>query len=212
MNIKNKLFATLIMSLLAFGGGGYYLYHLFTTSEETGKWAEFQYYQPDIVAPVKLDSRATSKAKKLNDVDNTILSGLNEATTPSSSGITNNNSYSSFSSGTSNYAYSSRSRETTSTDMSYGGSGNLLAYSSTSSGRTSDTKDVAGSTTSVSSSLSTSTTGPMAVPFNTNNYPSQALVDPGGDPDQSTRIPVGEGWWVLLLMAGGYLAFRRGKR
>ncbi len=209
MNIKNKLFATLIMSLLAFGGGGYFLYYQFSSaSQHPERWIEVQYQQPNIVAPVKLGSGAISKARMLPEPDNTIISDLNTTTLPSGSGTFD--SHSSVSSGSSNYAYSSPNRRTnTSTDISYGGTNNLLAYSSGSSSKTSTMNNISESGSGISSSLSTTPTiGPMAVPYNNNN-PPQALVDPGGDPDPKSRIPVGEGWWFVLMLAVIYGFYRK---
>ncbi len=53
-------------------------------------------------------------------------------------------------------------------------------------------------------------------PQSANNRPFYAgeaiddviLVDPSTDPNEAERIPVGEGWWVLLIFASAYLFYK----
>jgi len=37
------------------------------------------------------------------------------------------------------------------------------------------------------------------------------LVDPMTDPNEADRIPVGEGWWILLIFASAYLIYKNRK-
>lgn len=48
---------------------------------------------------------------------------------------------------------------------------------------------------------------PLAVPFMGNNVNNQVLADPGTESNMTKITPVGEGWWVILLLGMGYFLY-----
>lgn len=101
---------------------------------------------------------------------------------------------------------SKKGNEFASTSSSIGS--DLLAFSSTS--RAIPSSDVAGGggLSSISSITETSIVTPFAAPTATNGT---IIVDPMTDPDPSTRIPVGDSWWLLIVLSLIYTIFIRVK-
>ncbi|MFV0391446.1 MAG: hypothetical protein ACK5KP_06135 [Paludibacteraceae bacterium] len=207
MTTKNKIALTLLLSLLVFGAGSYYLYSRFSNKEEVfdelynlyGSLPEV----PVIITPVNIVREGSRKIRNTGNEENssdalfagmisdspfdevTIGVGKRDRlqTTRGGNGLSDHKK--------TEYATNNGSIES-----------GLLAYS-TRSPRGTDTES--GSSGSLQGFAST----PFGVPrTNTNGV---ILVDPMPDTTTMNKIPVGESTWLLLLLAGLYAGYRRRK-
>ena len=80
-----------------------------------------------------------------------------------------------------------------------------MASGSSRSNSASSSIQMSNGVVTVSSDLATNTTAPKE---NTLSGPSAGGTDPGGDPT-GPPIPVGDGWIFLLVLASGYVLFKK---
>lgn len=212
MNTKNKILAVLIMSLLVFGGGGAYLYNQFEeqTQSHYNFTEEIYFQQPEIIPQTQISSGMKSSKRKIKSLSNEILpemgvtlSGTNELNALASSSGSNRQLLSRNSAAT----YKSTNEEPT---LFSSGSSSLMAYGGIRSSSSSSKITTNGS--SGGNYSSTSISGPLMIPFeptNPNTTISLAAPDPGTESNMTMITPVGEGWWILLLLGVGYALYRR---
>ena len=210
MNIRHKILAIFILTLIIGVGGGYLYYSLITQRIVIGEPESLMYeYHPEpvVIPGVNLSNVNVKKVRRnTKDYDEMVVPDagrklLSEGTV---GGIG-----SSSSGGLSGFGgYSYRKRTIESTNGGGGGAGGgMMAYGG---GGRSAGGDVSGGYSSGGTMMGG--TSPLMVPRTKNNPPTTGggiiLVDPGtyttpGE-EVGNPIPVGEGWWVLLLLALGY--------
>ena len=210
MNIRHKILAIFILTLIIGVGGGYLYYSLITQRIVIGEPESLMYeYHPEpvVIPGVNLSNVNVKKVRRnTKDYDEMVVPDagrklLSEGTV---GGIG-----SSSSGGLSGFGgYSYRKRTIESTNGGGGGAGGgMMAYGG---GGRSAGGDVSGGYSSGGTMMGG--TSPLMVPKTKNDPPRTGggiiLVDPGtyttpGE-EVGNPIPVGEGWWVLLLLALGY--------
>ena len=211
MNIRHKILAIFILTLIIGVGGGYLYYSLITQRIVIGEPESLMYeYHPEpVVLPgVNLSNVNVKKVRRnTKDYDEMVVPDagrklLSEGTvggigSSSSGGL----------SGFGGYSYRRGTIESTNGGGGGAGGGGMMAYGS---GGRSAGGDVSGGYSSGGGMMGG--TSPLMVPRTKNNPPTTGggiiLVDPGtyttpGE-EVGNPIPVGEGWWVLLLLALGY--------
>ena len=210
MNIRLKILAIFILTLIIGVGGGYLYYSLITQRIVIGEPESLMYeYHPEpvVIPGVNLSNVNVKKVRRnTKDYDEMVVpdAGRKLPSEGTVGGIG-----SSSSGGLSGFGgYSYRKRTIESTNGGGGGAGGgMMAYGG---GGRSAGGDVSGGYSSGGTMMGG--TSPLMVPRTKNNPPTTGggiiLVDPGtyttpGE-EVGNPIPVGEGWWVLLLLALGY--------
>lgn len=202
------------MTIVIIGGVGYYLYAQYTSP---AKFYDYEYVilsnEQPITPPVSLQGLNSSSARrgKMSIINKEVdySSTLSTIQLPTSDGTPS----SSLSSGrllsARSSTYSAKTEKTPAYSIGSTTSA-MLTFGSNSARKSSYTTstDESGGFYSISGGASSLSTKPFAVPF-AKDAVTIAVVDPGGDPNEDEMIPVGEGWWILLLLAGAYGIFRR---
>ena len=211
MNIRLKILAIFILTLIIGVGGGYLYYSLITQRIVIGEPESLMYeYHPEpvVIPGVNLSNVNVKKVRRnTKDYDEMVVpdagrklhsEGTVEGIGSSSSGGL---------SGFGGYSYRRGTIESTNGGGGGAGGGGMMAYGG---GGRSAGGDVSGGYSSGGGMMGG--TSPLMVPRTKNNPPTTGggiiLVDPGtyttpGE-EVGNPIPVGEGWWVLLLLALGY--------
>lgn len=208
MNIRLKILAIFILTLIIGVGGGYLYYSLITQRIVIGEPESLMYeYHPEpvVIPGVNLSNVNVKKVRRnTKDYDEMVVPDagrklLSEGTvggigSSSSGGL----------SGFGGYSYRRGTIESTNGGGGGAGGGGMMAYGG---GGRSAGGDVSGGYSSGGTMMGG--TAPVLAPRYkpTTNPPMTGggviLVDPMTDPT-GNPIPVGEGWWVLLLLALGY--------
>ncbi len=231
MNIKTKILIVFLLTLIiVVGGGGYYFYTLTHPTSFKGMfWYEFFAdesqqnieFVPNYYENSKKSSKITDVINKLlnqTDKTNRTRSRTSDSEESSSNGLDISfgesnllkhsfNQQQSISSSYmgSNYAYKNNRKE----DRLYGTLSSGLAYGNYTL-RSSDSNTSDDNITSRNWAIN----GPLAVPFSNGHIgaPSTTsgiiLFDPGVE-TKDRPIPVGEGCWIMLIMAVGYMRIKR---
>lgn len=199
------------------GGGGYYLYEQYTSP---AKAFGYEYIilpgEQAVTPPVGMQSvgkSSSQRGKAKSNAEVNYSPSLSASPLTSASGVSGGSSAGLLSARSSNYA--GKSTEKTSFYGSSSGSTLLALGSSARKSSSVASSTGSGGSGIISSTSGTGSTMPLTVPGMTETGGSltgTAYVDPGGDPNENEMIPVGEGWWILLLLAGAYLGFRQIKR
>ena len=212
MNIRQKLAAIFLLSLLVLGGGGYFLSYMYSKGDALFiSEADIEYYieKPTIVTSVMLgNAKSASSLKSKTTYDESILpdmkaNPLSETSGVGSGAASGQGLYSS--SGSAHGAKSWKDESIAST--SGGSSSGLMAYGGSRrssggyGGSSGGSGGMMGGTSGYSSPAAFT---PM---FGTN----ETSVPPSGDPEPGEMIPVGEGFWILMLLAAGYFFYNRKK-
>lgn len=212
MNIKKKISEIILLTLTVVVGGGYVYYSLLTdTGESFGKTSVAIYSNtPRVGAITHLGNINTKmRHKTATGIQNSITFGSSGTEFPALAGRPARGVHSSgiFSGGT-GYSYSTKTHDKNPTS---GGSGigSMLALGSRGG------KNAGSNEQSIQSNgggITLSATGastPFSVPL-AGSGSTSALIDPSNEPLANELIaPVGEGWWLLLLMALGYVVWRK---
>ena len=208
MNIRHKILAIFILTLIIGVGGGYLYYSLINQRIVIGEPESLMYeYHPEpvVIPGVNLSNVNVKKVRRnTKDYDEMVVPDagrklLSEGTvggigSSSSGGL----------SGFGGYSYRRGTIESTNGGGGGAGGGGMMAYGS---GGRSAGGDVSGGYSSGGGMMGG--TSPLMVPRTKNNPPTTGggiiLVDPGtyttpGE-EVGNPIPVGEGWWILMLMA-----------
>lgn len=207
MNIRHKILAIFILTLIIGVGGGYLYYSLITQRIVIGEPESLMYeYHPEpVVLPgVNLSNVNVKKVRRnTKDYDEMVVPDagrkLHSEGTVEGIGSSSSGGLSGFG------GYSYRKRTIESTNGGGGGAGGgMMAYGG---GGRSAGGDVSGGYSSGGTMMGG--TSPLMVPRTKNNPPTTGggiiLVDPGtyttpGE-EVGNPIPVGEGWWMMLLLA-----------
>ena len=210
MNIRHKILAIFILTLIIGVGGGYLYYSLITQRIVIGEPESLMYeYHPEpvVIPGVNLSNVNVKKVRRnTKDYDEMVVPDagrkLHSEGTVEGIGSSSSGGLSGFG------GYSYRKRTIESTNGGGGGAGGgMMAYGG---GGRSAGGDVSGGYSYGGTMMGG--TSPLMVPRTKNNPPTTgggiSLVDPGtyttpGE-EVGNPIPVGEGWWVLLLLALGY--------
>ena len=207
MNIRLKILAIFILTLIIGVGGGYLYYSLITQRIVIGEPESLMYeYHPEpvVIPGVNLSNVNVKKVRRnTKDYDEMVVPDagrkLHSEGTVEGIGSSSSGGLSGFG------GYSYRKRTIESTNGGGGGAGGgMMAYGG---GGRSAGGDVSGGYSSGGTMMGG--TSPLMVPKTKNDPPRTGggiiLVDPGtyttpGE-EVGNPIPVGEGWWILMLMA-----------
>ena len=211
MNIRKKLAEIILLTLTVVMGGGFVYYTMLSDIQMDSKSVSNIYIQKPVSPTVQLDninstnSRRTSsntQQKNVIKMPSAAATPLHRDVQPGMIATTPANNQP----GNISYTYNLRNKRNSDTYQGSGyGTTDILAY-----GRRGSRTDGEVSTQGTGGITLTEpgATSPFAVPRNPFAPPSNdegiILVDPMTDPLAENRIPVGEGWWVLLLLALGY--------
>lgn len=207
MNIRKKLAEIILLTLTVVMGGGFVYYTMLSDIQMDSTNI---YIQKPVSPTVQLDniystnSRRTSsntQQKNVIKMPSAAATPLHRDVQPGMIATTPANNQP----GNISYTYNLRNKRNSDTYQGSGyGTTDILAY-----GRRGSRTDGEVSTQGTGGITLTEpgATSPFAVPRNPFAPPSNGegiiLVDPMTDPT-GNPIPVGEGWWVLLLLALGY--------
>ena len=207
MNIRLKILAIFILTLIIGVGGGYLYYSLITQRIVIGEPESLMYeYHPEpvVIPGVNLSNVNVKKVRRnTKDYDEMVVPDAGRKL-PSEGTVGGIGSSSSGAlSGFGGYSYRRGTIESTNGGGGGAGGGGMMAYG----GGRSAGGDVSGGYSSGGGMMGG--TSPLMVPRTKNNPPTTGggiiLVDPGtyttpGE-EVGNPIPVGEGWWILMLMA-----------
>ena len=208
MNIRLKILAIFILTLIIGVGGGYLYYSLITQRIVIGEPESLMYeYHPEpvVIPGVNLSNVNTRKIRR-HAMNNDVLAIPDASTILPSEAIIGKigSSSTSTTSGFGGYSYRRGTIESTNGGGGGAGGGGMMAYGS---GGRSAGGDVSGGYSSGGGMMGG--TSPLMVPKTKNDPPRTGggiiLVDPGtyttpGE-EVGNPIPVGEGWWMMLLLA-----------
>lgn len=221
MTTKLKILATVLMTTAVIGGGGAYLYDQFTAPAnyypEVVEVSSTQYITPSVDLGSISSSAPRRSVSAPGNETASYKPSLSSTPLPTSGvGGTAVLGGGTLLSSTTSGSYTTAARSSSSESLYSGGGGSgslsLLAYggrSSSSGGSYGGGGSISGSSLMSSTTASSSTLMGAPAVGNGNTTQNTVIVDPGGDPDESEIIPVGDGLWVLLILAGVYVFFRR---
>ena len=210
MNIRLKILLIFILTLAIGGGGGYFYYALITQRIVIGEPESLMYeYHPEpvVIPGVNLGNVNVKKVRRnTKDYDEMVVPDAGRKL-PSEGTVGGIGSSSSGAlSGFGGYSYRRGTIESTNGGGGGAGGGGMMAYGG---GGRSAGGDVSGGYSSGGGMMGG--TSPLMVPRTKNNPPTTGggiiLVDPGtyttqgGEITDQNMIPVGEGFWILMLMA-----------
>ena len=207
MNIRKKIAGIILLTLTVVMGGGFVYYTMLSDIQMDSTNI---YIQKPVSPTVQLDniystnSRRTSsntQQKNVIKMPSAAATPLHRDVQPGMIATTPANNQP----GNISYTYNLRNKRNSDTYQGSGyGTTDILAYGRR--GRRTD-GEVSTQGTGGITLTEPGATSPFAVPRNPFAPPSNGegiiLVDPMTDPT-GNPIPVGEGWWVLLLLALGY--------
>ena len=207
MNIRHKILAIFILTLLVVLGGGYAYYSLIKEIQKMDEEyvTDVYYQEPTVIPGVNLGNVNPKKVRR-NTKDNAPLVVPDAGRKLPSEGTVGGIGASSSGALTGFGGYSYRKRTIESTGGAGGGmsGGGMMAYG----GGSRTGGDHASGGYSSGGGMMGGTSPLMAPRYKPTTNPPMTgggviLVDPMNDPT-GNPIPVGEGWWVLLLLALGY--------
>ena len=209
MNIRQKLAVIFILTIIVLGGGGYLLSFMYSKGDALFiSEADREYFieKPTIVPSVTLiNSKGSSTYAEKSKYQNNILTEMKANSLTEASGIGSSNP-GLYSSGSSAFAANS-SKKITISSTSGGSSSGLLALGG-SHGTSGSTGGSSGGSGGITGSTSGNSSPAAFVPvFGTN----ETSIPPSGDPDPGEMIPAGDGLWILMLLALGYMFYIRRK-
>ena len=211
MNIKKKISEIILLTLTVVVGGGYVYYSLLTdTGESFGKTSVAIYSNtPRVGAITHLDNISTKKLRKSRPgMQNSIIPGQSGTELPALAARRAEGEHSSgMLSGSTGYSYSTKTHDINPTT---GGTqiGSMLALESRGGKNAGSIEQSIQSNGGVTLSATGAAT-PFSVPL-AGSGSTSALIDPSNEPLANELIaPVGEGWWILLLLALGYVVWKR---
>ena len=215
MNIKNKISGIFLLTTVIVIGGGFVYYSMLSDIRQVSGAVSTLYLQKAESPTVRLDNINSKNRSEASHKQQRSFSVPRMATTPlyKEAGVEATVSISNkIQSGSStSYTYSKKSRDTKSSYQHGGfGSISILTYGSN-KGRDVDNEQSVQNFGAVAIT-EPGAKSPFAVPRNPLAPPSNGegiiMVDPMTDPLVTNRIPVGEGGWILLLLALGYVVWK----
>lgn len=210
MKSNNKLILTLFISALILSIGTIYYINLTekTTTKRGGLYYSEKLLLPEnnITPSVNLENFNSTKTRRnssqydqlsytVPSSNSSVLNSINKSSSLSlTQAISKNSTYT-------GQLLSKNEDNIYSTSSSTSSLG-LLSYRSSGTGTTSENT---GSIVGINSA-----NPPTFVPFTPQPNPDVILVDPMPD-TKMILLPVGEGWWIILIMAIGYIGYKRWK-
>ncbi len=218
MNSKNKILTVLLLTIFVMTGGGYYFYLLTNPATYKGTyWYEFFAAEPKQnfeIAPDYYDNlpKKSLKGNRVKSRRSIPEMSYDEMSVSLSDTRLAKNSFSQrqYTGSTylnKSYSYKQEEQDNRIHSTLSGG----LAYNN------STTKSV-NTSAGTNNSSGIAISSPLAVPFSnsagTGNSTQDGtiLFDPGAATTEEIEkhtIPVGEGWWVMLILGLGYLGYKR---
>ena len=211
MNIRHKILAIFILTLLVVVGGGYAYYSLIKEIQKMDEEyvTDVYYQEPTVIPRVNLGNVNPKKVRR-NTKDNAPLVVPDTGRKLPSEGTVGGIGASSSGTlqGFGGYSYRKRTIESTGGGGGGMSGGGMMAYgggSRSGGDYASGGYSSGGTMMSGTSSLLVPRTKPTTPPTTGGGI---ILVDPGtyttpGE-EVGNPIPVGEGWWILMLLALGY--------
>ena len=211
MNIRKKIAEIILLTLTVVMGGGFVYYTMLSDIQMDSKSVSNIYIQKPVSPTVQLDNINSTNSRRIssNTQQKNVIKMPRAAATPLHRDVqpgmiattpANNQP------GNISYTYNLRNKRNSDTYQGSGyGTTDILAY-----GRRGSRTDGEVSTQGTGGITLTEpgATSPFAVPRNPFAPPSNdegiILVDPMTDPLAENQIPVGEGGWILLLLALWY--------
>ena len=216
MNIKKKISGIVLLTMVILIGGGFNYYSILSDIRQVPgavytlnlQKAESPTVRLDNINSKNRSSTLRSKQQKTSVPRAAVTSLQKEVRSEAIVYISGN-----ILSGSTNYTYRKKSRDTKSTYQDGGfGSTSILAYGNN-RGRANGSEQPI-QTFGAAAITEPGATSPFAVPRNPYATPPTngegiIMVDPMTDPLVTNRIPVGEGGWILLLLALGYVVWKK---
>ena len=216
MNIKKKISGIVLLTMVIVIGGGFNYYSMLSDIRQEPGSVSTIYLQKAESPTVRLDNINSRNQSSTSRSKQRKTSVPRVATTPLHKEVRREASVSisgNIQSGSTSYTYSRKNRDTKNTYQDGGfGSTSIIAYGSNrgrdkGSEQSVQTFGAVGITEPGASS-------PFAVPRNPYATPPTngegiIMVDPMTDPLVTNRIPVGEGGWILLMLALGYMGWKK---
>jgi len=204
MNNRLKILTIFILTLVVAVGGGYLYYSMITDLQQSDEeYITGVYYPKPVVIPIATQENVFQKKERIKNTNFPVqeMPELSSESSVREFGVATSGTLSGFG------GYSYRKKAAESSYSGTGGfAGGMMAYSGGSrSGGDNASGSYGGTMMGGTSSLLVPRTKPTTPPTTGGGI---ILVDPGtyttpGD-EVGNPIPVGEGWWVLLLLALGY--------
>lgn len=193
-----KILAVAILTLAVIGGGGYYLYKQYTIPAKAyGSEYIIVSGSQQVTPVVSLQGISLAKYRKVSLMDDagSYAPDLPESPLSSPGSVSSPGTLLPIASS----GYSGRASKSSDSFYPSGGGASGLLAAGTGSGRKSSYGFSGGGSIAGASTASSQPSVPFAAPFSGGDHGGG---DPGGDP--GFFIPVGEGWWILLLSVGVY--------
>lgn len=216
MNIKRKISGIMLLTMVILIGGGFVYYSILSDIRQVPGAVSIIYLQKAESPTVRLDNINSRNRSSASHKQQEKLSVARASTTPLNNEVRREASVSisgNIQSGSTSYTYSKKNRDTKSTYQDGGfGSTSMLAYGNN-RGRANGSEQPI-QTFGAATITEPGATSPFAVPRNPYATPPTngegiIMVDPMTDPLVTNRIPVGEGGWILLLLALGYVVWKK---
>ena len=202
MNNRLKILTIFILTLVVAVGGGYLYYSMITDLQQSDEeYITGVYYPKPVVIPIATQENVFQKKERIKNTNFPVqeMPELSSESSVREFGVATSGTLSGFG------GYSYRKKAAESSYSGTGGfAGGMIAYGG---GSRSGGGDVSGGYSSGGTMMGG--TSPLMAPRYkpTTNPPMTGggviLVDPMNDPT-GNPIPVGEGWWILMLLALGY--------
>ncbi len=218
MNSKNKILTVLLLTIFVMTGGGYYFYSLIKTTSSKGAM-RYEYFTekgqqnieivPDYFENLPKKSLKGNRVKSRRSIPEMSYDEMSVSLsdTQLAKNSFSQRQYTGSTYLNKSYSYKQEEQDNRIHSTLSGG----LAYNN------SITKSV-NTSAGTNNSSGIAISSPLAVPFSnsagTGNSTQDGtiLFDPSAVTTleiEQNAIPVGEGWWVMLIMVGAYLLFRR---
>ncbi len=215
MNFRKKISEILLLTLAVVVGGGYVYYSSLTdTGDRFSKNTTVVFNNAPVVgSKTRLENVRTKRQHKAYGNHQNTVDPLPSGTQlPSSVGYQATGSHTvGLLSGSTGYSFRAKTPDKTNLSTGGFGAGGMLAFGS-GGGRSSDNGLSAQNTGGVMLS-EPGATSPFAGSIRPNSVPKQnnglILIDPMNDPLDYERIPVGDGGWVLVILAIGYVGWKK---
>ncbi len=197
--MKNRIIIASLLSLSIFAFGSFFINELMVDDSSSYSWNYDGQSAEDDMSSLLSPSVDVDKATQIESstpVDNG--SSYSESLMSEPMSVMSSSSFSSLAN-QSNHSSNGMSMTRNSSFgfsgfSNKGGRSNLLVSNGSSGGHTSDNSGLGGLSTDF-------TGGPFAAPGFSGGT---ILIDPMTDPDESSRIPIGNASWLLVLLAGAY--------
>ena len=216
MNIRKKITEIILLTLTVVMGGGFVYFTMLSDIRQEPGSVSIIYLQKAESPTVRLDNINSRNRSSASHKQQEKLSVARASTTPLNNEVRREASVSisgNIQSGSTSYTYSKKNRDTKSTYQDGGlGSTRILVYGSN-RGRDKGSEQSV-QTFGAVAITEPGASSPFAVPRNPYAAPPTngegiIMVDPMTDPLVTNRIPVGEGGWILILLALGYVGWKK---